>query len=252
MKRCFGIFLFLLFSVYCQAQNDSTFSFHGRVVERGTFQPIAFATILVTNKNQGIASKTDGSFSFPVNIGDEIRITSVGYEPWFYTITEVDRTDKRAYTVQMDQKVYELEEIEITELSDNFYLKRPKRDTLKIYNPFLNTVNPTDWSVPQMVPLTNGQAGFAISGLLNTLTKEYKQEKILKERKAAKEFISKRELEREKHFNKDLVRRITRIDERVIDEFMDYCAFLDGEIIGRSEYEITIKVLRKYDSFLRR
>ena len=48
---------------------------------------------------------------------------------------------------------------------------------------------------------------------------------------------------------KDLVRRVTRIDERVIDEFMDYCNFLDYEIIGKSEYEITIIVLKKYQAF---
>ena len=244
--------MFLLIGVCCKAQNDSTFRFHGRVIERGTFKPLPYATILVTNKNQGLASKSDGSFSFLVNIGDEIRITSVGYEPWFYTISNIDRTDKRPYTVQMDQKIYEIEGVEIIELSDDFYLKRPKRDTLKIPNPFLNSENPTDWSVPQLVPSNNGQAGVAISGLLNTLTKEYKQQKILKEWKAAKEFLSKREKEREKHFNKDLVRRVTRIDERVIDEFMEFCGFLDGEIIGKSEYEITVKILNRYEAFLRR
>ena len=51
---------------------------------------------------------------------------------------------------------------------------------------------------------------------------------------------------------KGLVRRVTRIDEHVIDEFMDYCNFLDYEIIGKSEYEITIIVLKKYQAFLRR
>ena len=252
MKKWITFFLFLFGCFISQAQNNSTFRFHGRVVEKGTFKPLSFATIIVINKNKGIASKVDGSFSISVNIGDEVRITSVGYEPWFYTITEIDREDKRPYTVQMEQKIYELEDVEIFDLSDNFYLKRQHRDTLKFDNPFLNTENPRDWSKPQFVPLTNGQAGGAITGLLNTLTKEYKQEKKLKELRAANAFISERQLKREKYFNRDLVKRVTRIDERVIDEFMEFCNFLDGEIIGKSEWEITLKILRKYQAFLRR
>ena len=187
-----------------------------------------------------------------MNIGDEIRITSVGYKPWFYTISEIDRKDKRAYIVQMDLKVYELEEVEVFELSDNFYLKKPKRDTLEIDNPFLNTVNPRDWNYSQFVPNTNGQAGFALTGLFNAFDRRVIQEKKLNELRKAKEFTQERQKIREQYFNKDIVSRITRIDDRVVDEFMDYCDFLDYEIIGKSEYEMTVLVLKKYHAFLRR
>lgn len=252
MKKWFTLCFLVISTSVCLGQNDSTFRFHGKVIEKGTFRPLSFASILVVNKRKGTASKSDGGFSFQVNIGDEIRITSVGFEPWFYTISEVDREDKRPYMVQMEEKVYELEDVEISELSDNFYLKRPPRDTLKIANPFLNTENPTDWSKSQIVPLENGQAGFAITGIFNSFDRQLQQKKKLKELREAERFIKERKTEREKYFNKEMVRRITRIDERVIDEFMEYCAFLDGEIIGKSEYEITLKVLQRYKSFLRR
>ena len=252
MKKWFTLYLFILSTALCLGQNDSTFRFHGKVIEKGTFKPLGFASIVVVNKNKGAASRSDGSFSFSVNIGDEIRITSVGYEPWLYTISEIDREDKRPYMVQLSQKVYEIDGVEITDFADNFYLKRQPRDTLKIVNPFLNSTNPTDWSKSQIVPLDNGQAGFAITGIFNSFDRQLQQQKALKEIIEAKRFMTERQKNREKYFNKDLVRRVTRIDERVIDEFMDYCAFLDGEIIGKTEYEITVKVLQKYQAFLRR
>ena len=89
-----------------------------------------------------------------------------------------------------------------------------------------------------------------ITGFLNAFDKDLQQRKILRKIRQAEAFKKERQAEREKYFNKDLVKRVTRIDDRVIDEFMEYCNFLDGQIIGKTEYEVTLLILEKYKTFL--
>ena len=45
---------------------------------------------------------------------------------------------------------------------------------------------------------------------------------------------------------------ITGIDDRVIDEFMQFCRFTDNFILNSSEYQLTVGLLDRYKSFLRR
>ncbi|WP_420385043.1 carboxypeptidase-like regulatory domain-containing protein [Roseivirga sp.] len=248
MKFVLIIFFFLASSLMVQAQTERL---SGKVVDAETGFPVPYASVLVSNKGQGIGASVDGRFQFRVEKGDTLQISSIGFETLSIALNfdEIDFSETVIF--KLKPAAYELDSIQVIQLTDNFYLKRPKFDTLDIGIRIPKNV--TDWNEIQVDPVVkNGEIGFVISGVFNDFDKRIQQSRIINEYKKSKEFQDKRQAEREKYFNKKLVKRVTRIDDRVIDEFMEFCNFLDGQIIGKSEYEITKLILEKYKAFLRR
>ncbi len=247
------MFLLLASTVYAQNQRD--FFLKGQLIDSTTRDPLAFASILVLNKNQGIASTPKGSFEIPVQVGDSIKVSSVGYSDFYFLVTE--EMDKSGYvqTIEMIQEAKALADFEVFELSDNFYLRRKLLDTMAPPIRGIDVMNvPLGGAPSKFVPNENGQFQlFSVAvPIFQEISKNPKQARIIRKMEEATAFQSQRKKERAKYFNKDIVKRVTRIDDRVIDEFMEFCNFLDGEILGRSEFEITQKIMVKYDAFLKR
>lgn len=237
--------LFFFTAIASLAQSDLL---KGKVIDAETGFPVPYASILLVNKSQGMGANNEGRFQFKIESGDTLQISSIGYETLTLAFipSELDLTKVNIF--KLKPAVYELDSVEIYELSDNFYLKKPKRDTLDIGLVLPEKVR--DWNQMQTLPLKNGDAGIVITGIFNDFDKSIKQQRIINEFNKAAEFAKQRQAERERYFNKELVKRVTRIDDRVIDEFMEFCNFLDGQIIGKSEYEITLLILKKYKEFL--
>lgn len=207
-----------------------------------------YATILVVNKKKGVASDYDGVFDFPVNDKDTVRITSIGYDPIEFTISpELIARHPNGLYIQMKPGVYELDSVVVTNLSEDFYLRKKKGEPIDMG--FVDPNAPKrDWTKPQAE--LNG--GLVISGLLTSLDKKVKERRQLNLLLAAKAREEDRKAKADAKFNREFVKQVTRIDDRVIDEFMEYCDFRESEIIATSEYALAVKILRKYDQFLRR
>jgi len=242
------LFLFSLLSI-SYAQEEDTKRLKGRVMNADDKTAVAFATILITNKKKGAASNEAGFFDIPVELGDQIQITSIGYHPNMLIITQDYLDTEAVIPIFLLPKTYELDSVTVIQMTDDFYLKRRVWDTLKIQNPYL-TSNPRDWGTVNTLPNTNGLAGVTITGFLNSFDKDLQQKRYLDRFEKAKRFKEEREAELAKRFNKEMVKEITNIDDRVIDEFMEFCDFRDGEILRSSEYEMVVKILAKYKQFL--
>lgn len=252
MNRLFYISVLALICVSLSAQTGNDFLFKGRVISKDTKESIPFASIFVINKNKGTASSPQGNFDFRASAGDSIRISSVGYADYTFVIT--NDMSKTTTVFELYPKAFDLDDVEVIQLSDNFYLRKKRWDTLKLDLPAnimdLPIVGPPSGYVPP--PDDYQTITIAAIPIFQEISRNPKQARIIRRMEAAVVFDSQRKLEREKYFNKDIVKRVTRIDDRVIDEFMEFCAFLDGEIIGKTEYQITQKILKRYQAFLRR
>jgi hypothetical protein len=247
----FRFLLTLAVIIFClgASAQEVTIALKGEIVDARSQEPVLFSTVLVVNKKKGIASDTDGKFEFPVNYKDKIRITSIGYEPLEFTITEqlIAQYPAGLY-IQLKPSVFELDSIVVTGLSESFYLRR--KEGVPIDLGFVDPDAPKkDWTKPQ-AGFENG--GFVISGLLSSLDKKVKEKRQLNKLLAAIEEEQARKNKAEAKFNPEFVKAVTRIDDRVIAEFIEFCNFYETEIIQASEYELTQKILKKYNEFLRR
>lgn len=222
----------------------------GEVVDTETLQPVMFATVLVVNRKKGVATNEEGKFEFPVQLNDQVQITSIGYEPVSFVITEALMNEyPEGLFIRLKEGTYLLDSVVVTDYSENFYLKRPKRVAIDLG--FVDPNAPkTDWSKPQLGTVEGG--GIGISGLLNLLDPKVIEMKKLNALLAAQQREENQKSAVEAKFNKTLVKRITRIDDRVIDEFMEFCNFYDIEILRASEYQLVQKIQSRYDAFLRR
>jgi len=253
MKRLFTICILLLVTSVTYAQNRPDFFLKGELLDSASKKPMAFASVLVLNKNKGIASNAAGKFEIPVSIGDSIKISSVGYADYTFLVTSEMRASGYIKTIEMTEEALALDDFRIYQMSDNFYLRRKVLDTL---DPPVKGVNvlgmPLIGPPSKFIPQESGDVTLLSIPIFQEISKNPKQARIIRKMEEAETFQTQRQKEREKYFNKKLVKRVTRIDDRVIDEFMEFCNFLDGEILGRSELDITKKILLKYQAFLRR
>lgn len=245
-----AFFLFFSFLVVASFGQDETFTIKGVALDIDSYEPVAFATIQILNRSKGLATTNTGTFEFKAQVDDEIKISSIGYQDYILVITEEFKDLKELLKIYLIPRTYVLDSVEVIQMRDNFYLKRPIWDTLEINNPYLNTTNPTDWTKNNFIPNTDGSAGFAITGFLNSFDKDLQQKKYLERFKKAEKFRAERKIELDKKFNKAFVKNITDIDDRVIEEFMEFCNFRDSEILKASEYELTVMVLARYKEFL--
>lgn len=253
MKRFITICAFLLLASTCYAQNQRGFFLKGQLIDSATKRPMAFANVLVLNKNKGIASNPAGNFEIPVNTGDSIKISSIGYADYTFVVTSQMRASGHIQIIEMTEQSLALDDFRIYQMSDNFYLRRQVLDTLAPPVKGVNVLGmPLTGPPSKFVPQESGDFKILSIPIFQEISKNPKQARIIRKMEEATAFQINRQKEREKYFNKALVKRITRIDDRVIDEFMTFCNFLDGEILGRSEFDISQKILIKYQAFLRR
>lgn len=113
-------------------------------------QPVAGATITVKGSTRGCITDIDGKFSISVSVGDELLVNFLGYQ----TAT-IKITNKNNYTVQLQQKIDELEEVTVVA-----FAKQKKESVISS----VTTVKPAELKVP-VSNLTNALAG-RMSGVI--------------------------------------------------------------------------------------
>lgn len=251
MSRVFLISILSLLTLTAMAQQDTTFVVKGKLLDAETKEAVPLATVLIVNKQTGTSGNTFGEFKLPVNVGDEIKFTSIGYDPVSLLVTEAFKAsiDKEPLVLFMIPAVYDLDSVVVFHIGEDFYLKRKKGKPIEIVGLPKPTDNPRDWSKPQVVV---GDGGIGIYGLLNVFDKKLQQQKKVRKLQADIDFRKQRDEEINAVYNKQIVKRITGIDDRVIDEFMKFCAFTEGELLTYTEYQITARLLDRYHAFLRR
>jgi flagellar hook-basal body complex protein FliE len=98
-------------------KNSKTGLFETKVIE----EPLTAAAIILKGTKIGTVSATDGSFALPVEVGNEIVVSFVGYETKSIKITNT----KDIYVI-MNKSSIELEASQVVSKSKNSGVKSPK------------------------------------------------------------------------------------------------------------------------------
>ncbi len=213
-------------------------------------------SVHVLNLTDSLAtiSNAEGAFKIPVNVGDSLVFTSIGYFTKALIVTE-EILALDYVNVKMAQREYQLSEVEVNPLGTKEQF-REKFMALEVDDGTIDIIGVKKPSKdPRTIPVTEDKNEIKKAKyILNPASFLYGN--FSRDAKARQE-LHRLNREKEKHrynykkFNEDVVHRITGYEEARLIEFMDYCNFSENQIFRYTEYEITVAVLNKQRSFER-
>ncbi|EMR01337.1 carboxypeptidase-like regulatory domain-containing protein [Cesiribacter andamanensis] len=231
-----------------QAPQKEAYLLKGRLVDADSGTAVSLAHIANVSQRTITAAKADGAFTLPVQGGDTLLISRIGYVPLRYPVPLQEPMG--AITLLLQPLTEELREVVITQMPSE---RRFKEQLLGLQlpeekEPNLQVPHPSTMVTPRLdgaVPLVS--AGGLISGFANKFnTKERGRQFTarIKAEESQKAYIATK-------FNRDIAQRITGLeDEEQLNEFMKFCVLPDKFLLESSEYQIHETVLGCFKEFL--
>lgn len=244
----FSALLLLSAVAMAQAPEKASYLFKGKLVDADSGSAVSFAHILNVDKGTITAGNAQGAFTIPVQGGDTLLISRIGYKPMKYAVPFQE--NMVAISIIMQPLTEELKEVVITQLPSE---RRFKEQLLGLRlpedkQPDLQVPHPSTVFTPRLdgnVPLVS--AGGLISGFANRFNDKERGRQFtarIKAEEAQKAYIATK-------FNRDIVQRITGIEEEeVLNEFMKFCVIPDNFLLESSDYQIHEAVLGCFKEFL--
>lgn len=235
----------LLFATFYSKANslDSLKIVNFRVVNSLSGKPVELAHVV--NRTQRVAAIADllGYFKIPVNIGDTISISSLGYyNQSLYNWGQFGK-DSTFYTIRLKPRTYEIKELKFSWFStyDKFLkgflqlqipMNKDDEKIARITEYFKRSISKLD--LMDMPQVTSG----AMFGK-DWLSKQ--NEKFVKRLEKERQ---QRAIERK--YSAGIVEALTGLKGNEVFWFMEYCAFTDEYLLRASDYDIRLSILDKF------
>ncbi|MBI1287766.1 MAG: hypothetical protein GC178_09325 [Flavobacteriales bacterium] len=254
MRKLLYLGMVLLYFGSAQAQNrDVDRVLLGGIIKNNlTSAPVPAVHVLNLTDSLATITSPEGAFKVPVDLGDSLVFSSIGYHSKALIITQKEM-EADYIEVRLSPRDYQLLEVEVNpfgtkeQFRDRFMDLETDDGTVKIVG---IKAPPKD---PRTIPVTeDAQEIKKAKYLLNPASFIYGN--LSKEAKARQE-LHRLEAQQEKHrynyqkFNDEVVNRITGYEGDELHEFMDYCNFSEDQIYRYTEYELTVAILNKQRSF---
>ncbi|MBL3658081.1 carboxypeptidase-like regulatory domain-containing protein [Fulvivirga sediminis] len=233
------IILLLTTGLFAYSQN-SNIEITGRIIEAESNSAVPFVHVVNKTSNKGVVSNTEGRFWITMDKTDTLVFSSIGFEPYAYTIKENVQTNKIDLTIELNTSTMELQPVKVFAYRDE---KALKQAILNMQTPIvkdnetsvmLNTPTRPKWTQPE----GGVSIGGPFSAIYNKVSKEAKEKKKLQRYERA---YDNQLLAKEK-YNKRVVIELTGLPEDKVEDFMVYCELKENFIINSSEYEIAVAV----------
>jgi len=242
--------LFHLFIVTCLCSfAQQSFFLKGYIENENTKTPLHGAHVKNLTSRKLTTSGPNGTFDLPVNVGDSIVITYVGYEP--FSIVVKDGLLKSRLTISLNLLEVSLEEVVVTPLPEYAEFKQmiidldPPDSTLNLVLPKVGVYAFYD---PRSAPIGNKEfspPSVGVSLDFEGLTKRGKEKKKLQKKLASEK---KWQLAREK-FNRDWVKSLTQLEGVELTDFIAFCDFSADHIIETHIIELKTEILALLKEF---
>lgn len=194
-------------------------------------EPIPFARIINHREHSATTSNADGFFSINMLTEDTLKIRSIGFVEYKFTLKEFPPKDQ--YSIVMKPVSYQLNEIDVNgDLSMRKKLGLPDAETLDI--PIELRGNDYNKKPPLIAAFLS-----PISYLNYHLSdKEKEKRATLKAIKNNEEWI-----QFSTYFNLDNIKRLTGLDNDEADNFMMYCNLNNRLPYFASQMEIEFQIM---------
>lgn len=212
----------------------------GKIVSELDNKSVAFAHVINISSRMVTVSDTSGEFSMTILKGDTLRISSIGFEPYYMSL--IDSTvsgDDKQVTIVMKNRNYNLSEIDVYRLR-----------WAEFEFEFLNTEvekNETGDKLKKLVftdileqDLKHTKLAQSAGVLLAFDMPSWKS----RSRKKVQKMEKKDELQAlvEQKFNEEVVGQISGLKGNELKQFIDYCQLDPIYIINVSDYELLTRI----------
>ncbi len=219
----------------------------GKIISSETRQSVAFAHVINLNSRMVTVSDTSGSFSMTILKGDTLRISSIGFTPYYLSLTDsVTNSDEYSVKIEILTKNYTLSEIDIYRLR-----------WAEFEFEFLNTEvekNETSEKLQKLVftdileqDLQHTKLAQSAGVLLAFDMPSWKS----RSRQKVKKMEDKDKFQAiiEQKYNEEIVAKITGLEGNELQKFLDYCHLTPLYIINTSDYELITRIKSILNSY---
>lgn len=200
----------------------------GRTMTTTEGEVVQLASVININSGVRKISNRSGYFTIQVKQTDTLIVTAIGYDSLRLTSLHFD-TSKNidSILVWMKPKAARLKEVKIV-------ASNPKRDSLaRAAAEFLKT----DPLMNNYDRILNREKG----GLMSPLTAIYQQfSKEGRDMAHFEDFVAYMEKQKlvDKRYNRNVIKRVTKLHELQLDEFMVFCKLSKDFVIESSDYDL--------------
>ena len=231
------------FSGYGQSpETDEPVRLSGVIVNQAD-EPLPFVTITNLATQQGVVSNEEGFFYITFPLQDTLQVSAVNYEAYPLYFGDTARATNYDLKIRLSEKTYRLENVTVYAFKD---LAAFKQAVLALDDV---PEEPRKVMVPgtfQGTPVKKkASVASPISFLFDRLSKRARYERQRQE--AQRDAAYQKTLA--KKYSREMVSRVTGLEDDRLDEFMLYCRLEDTFVERSNEYDIIVAINRCYLNF---
>lgn len=232
---------------HAQLLTGAEYLFKGQLIDADSGTSVNLSHIRNINKGTITVSNPDGAFTMPVQQGDTLLISRIGYITQQYAVPAKD--PQQVTTIFLQPKTEQLQEVVISKFPSE---ARFKEQMLALELPEENTNLQLPHPSTVVTPNANGDFKvFSAGGLISGFANRFNDKERGRQFKLRMEAKQQREAYIATKFNKDIVQQITGLEEgEKLNEFMKFCVFSEDFLISSSEYQIHEAVLGCFSDFI--
>lgn len=220
-----------------------------------TAQTVPNVHVMNLTDSLATISSLEGAFKIPVQVGDSLIFTSIGYHSKALIVSQ-NELEADYIEVKLAQREYQLGEVEVNPLGTKEQFRK-KFMELEVDDGTIEIVGVKGPSKDRRtIPITEDANEIKKAKHLFKSPASFLYGNFSKDAKMRQE-LHRLEAQKEKHqrnnkkFNEDVVHRISGYEGVRLVEFMNYCNFSEDQIYRYSDYELTIAILNKQKTFER-
>jgi len=217
----------------------------GKILDSQTHQPVIFAHVINIKKGLATITDTSGVFRIVLLKSETIRISSIGYDNTYFNLPDTAQSTNQFFVIYLTPKIYDLNVVNIYEerwkafVYDMSNIEIETDETQERIQIWMDNLIPVD----ELKMIATAARGFGFP--INYKTNRDKQLAKVEELKMQEEL---NKIADEK-FNKELVAKITGLENKALDDFMKYCIFDRDFILKRTEYDLIVIVQEIFDIY---
>ena len=254
MRQLLMICFITLFCLQLFAQSDDKISLKGFTLSSEHLEEVQLASITNIKSNEHWISNRNGYFKISVHQNDTLKITAIGYQTVFIPIKNIlPQNIHDSIIILLKPVSYQLKDVNV--IRSNYKRDSIARVVAKLlshdslmnnYNRIYKLPKGKIYSHPDTLTLIPTLVyERVISDLYNKFSKEGKENISFE---AFVKYCSMQQKVDEK-YNKELVKRLTRIDASEVDDFMIFCNLSRSFIYSAKEYDLYEAIKKCSDKY---